>query len=174
MAPDRSFTIAYTTLSRFPTAPIAQMLLFTVETTINRSGRRNTNIAENLHRVTTTLFWKLRGIPFQGRARSRPSYRVENVITAVTIPAAGGRGRRRWRERKDPSVSLFPGILQRSKATPSLGISSLRSRHGSERESERFEQTAEGPRSRSRPPPELTHEKKYSSRHGVVRRRCLD
>lgn len=28
----------------------------------------------------------------------------------------------------DPSVSLFPGILQRSKATPSCGISSLSGR----------------------------------------------
>lgn len=34
---------------------------------------------------TTTLFWKLHEIPFQGRVRDRILYRVENVIIAVTV-----------------------------------------------------------------------------------------
>lgn len=73
-APDRSFTIAYTATLRFPEentdgADRANAPVYRREDNKQEQGDVQTSPTTRCSppRGTTTLFWKLRGIPFQGR-----------------------------------------------------------------------------------------------------------
>jgi len=126
-----------------PTAPIAQTLLFTVVPTVNGIGKHKRRRRLVLPRPAlprgATTFWKLRGIPFQGRVR-RPSV-PRGKLDCSRQEARDEDG---WEKGRLRPCHCSREFFDDQKQTPSRGISSLRSR--------RLETNGESERSNGLPP----------------------